>query len=204
MQMKKDKKCNFIQLEVALKHFRQPASFNKQMDNTLITSVISTLADQAEESIQESSCKKDVIQLRIGRTAYADILTSICSRPPESGGILIGPKKTNDVTLFYFDKGAECSGASYSPDVDTLKRKMDEEWLPSGLDLKGFTHSHPGKLDWLTKGDLSYIKRLLEINDDMEYFFAPIVIPKEFRMRPIVVSRENPDEAQEAKLIIIK
>ena len=79
---------------------------------------------------------------------------------------------------------------------------MKEEWLPAGIDMKGFVHSHPGRLDWLTAGDLAYIAKLLRKNEDMSIFVAPIVIPPEFRIRPIVVLRENLGLPKEAKLVL--
>lgn len=132
--------------------------------------------------------------------AFKKAMNSICSRPAESGGIWLGPIDTNDITDFYFDKGANCTGTTYSPDYVTLNRKMKEEWLPSGIDMKGFVHSHPGHLDRLTSGDLSYIKRLLHKNTDMEMFIAPIVIPGEYRMRPIIVSRQDCYQPKEARI----
>jgi len=79
---------------------------------------------------------------------------------------------------------------------------MKQEWLPSGIDLKGFAHSHPGRLDSLTAGDLRYIGRLLRANDDMDIFVAPIVIPIEFRMQPIVVLRTDISRPRQARLAL--
>jgi len=82
---------------------------------------------------------------------------------------------------------ASCSGATYTPDHVTLRRRMKEVWLPARLDMKGFVHSHPGEFDRLSHGDLVYIRRLLDKNPDMSVFTAPIVIPESFRLRTIVV-----------------
>ena len=68
--------------------------------------------------------------------------------------------------------------------------------------MKGFVHSHPGRLDRLTTGDLSYIKRLLQKNTDMDIFIAPIVIPREYRMRPMIVSRQDYYHPKEARIEI--
>jgi len=141
-----------------------------------------------------------MITIKMAHQVINDIMNSVGSLPPERGGILLGPVGTNEVTKFCFDQGGRCSGASYSPDHVSLMRRMNEEWLPAGIDMKGFVHSHPGRLDWLTGGDLSYINQLLDKNVDMEMFIAPIVIPCEFRLRPIVVLRQRPRVAQEAHL----
>jgi len=143
---------------------------------------------------------KEIPEIRMSRTAYRDILLTVGSRPPETGGILLGPIGSDEMTEFFFDEGGDCSAASYSPDHVTLTQKMKEEWIPSGIDMKGFAHSHPSGIDHLTLGDLAYIARLLEKNDDMDFFVAPILIPSEHRMRPFVVPRETPQTAKEVRL----
>lgn len=126
------------------------------------------------------------------RHVHCEVMCTIGARRPETGGILLGPIGSNDITHFYFDETASCSGATYSPDHITLRRKMKEVWLPARVDMKGFVHSHPGGFDRLSDGDLVYIRRLLEKNPDMSVFSAPIVIPHGFRMRAIVVLPDQP------------
>jgi proteasome lid subunit RPN8/RPN11 len=153
----------------------------------------------AERLINDHSLEQPaMITIRMAHQVINNIMNSVGSQPPESGGILLGPVGTDEVTEFYFDQSGTCSGATYSPDHVSLMRKMKEEWLPTGIDMKGFVHSHPGRLDWLTGGDLRYINRLLDKNEDMEMFIAPVVIPCEFRLRPMVVVRKRPRIAQEA------
>lgn len=141
-------------------------------------------------------------QMRMKKAVHTEIIYFICSRPPETGGILLGPIGSNDITSFFFDQGADCTGATYTPDHITLNKKMKEEWMPSGIDMKGFVHSHPGKLDVLSQGDLEYISRLLTKNEDMDLFFAPIIIPSEYRIRPLAVLKSNPKVSVDAKLVL--
>lgn len=138
--------------------------------------------------------------VKIAHDVCKDIMLTIGMRPAESGGILLGPVGTNDVTDFFFDDGGSCTGASYTPDCITLRQKMKDEWLPAGIGMKGFVHSHPGSFDRLSTGDLIYINRLLDKNEDMTMFVAPIVIPSQFRLRPLVVLRDKPRIAHEARL----
>ena len=168
-------------------------------------SEISPVAKKPIQSIQRSvatskSKMSDMPIVKISRSVCKDILFTIGSQQPESGGILLGPVGSNEVTDFFFDSRGSCTRSSYSPDHVTLMRKMKEEWLPAGIDMKGFVHSHPNRLDSLTAGDMIYINRLLDINDDMTMFIAPIVIPQEFRMRPIVIRRDKPRIPREARL----
>ena len=137
--------------------------------------------------------------VKIAHKVCKDIMLTIGTRPPESGGILLGPVGTSDVTDFFFDDGGNCTGSTYSPDCVTLRQKMKAEWLPAGIDMKGFVHSHPGSFDRLSDGDLAYINKSLDKNKEDKMFVAPIVIPSEFRLRPLVVLRDKPRIAREAR-----
>jgi proteasome lid subunit RPN8/RPN11 len=128
----------------------------------------------------------------LSRHVCCKLMSTVGARRAESGGILLGPIGSNDVTDFYFDDSALCTGSTYSPDHLTLKRKMKEVWMPAGVDMKGFAHSHPGTCARLSAGDMIYIRRLLEINPDMSVFAAPIVIPQAFRLEAIVVLADQP------------
>lgn len=161
--------------------------------------VISVQNNHKSKSEIDIPCQTEAV-MKIKREAFDKIFFSICSRPAESGGILIGPIGTDDITDFYFDAGGTCTNASYSPDYITVNKMLKELWIPNGLDYKGIGHSHPGNLDWPTPADLAYIRRLLTINEDMEMFFAPIIIPPEFRMRPTVVFKNNPGTIVEARI----
>ena len=129
-------------------------------------------------------------------------MLTIGGKRPETGGILLGPIDSDDITDFYFDHTALSTGATYSPDHVTLSRRMKEEWMPCGIDMKGFVHSHPRGVDRLSSGDLTYIRRLLEINDDMEVFAAPIVLPEQYRMCPFIVRRDAPRQVLPATLTL--
>ena len=140
----------------------------------------------------------EMATVRIKREAFYALMHQLGTKPAERGGIILGPVGTNDITHFYFDRDGGCTGSSYSPDYITLNRKMREQWLPAGLDMKGFVHSHPGNLDSLTAGDMSYIKKLLSKNPDMNMFIAPIVLPHQYRIQPLIISRDRMDYVQRA------
>lgn len=144
----------------------------------------------SSEAIRDTfgDCRK----LTFHRDVMRDIMNQVGSRPPETGGIFVGPIGSMDVTHFHFDQKANCSGGTYSPDCDTLRHLLKTEWREQGLDFKGFAHSHPNRFDHLSSGDLQYIHRLLAINPEDDYFVAPIVIPSEFRLVPWMVLR-GPD-----------
>jgi len=164
-------------------------------------SKVAKVEQQSNHSNKKSNKRKqpNIPVVKIAHSVCKDILLTIGARPAESGGILLGPVGTNDVTDFFFDNGGSCTGSTYSPDYVTLRQKMKEEWLPTGIDMKGFVHSHPGSFDRLSIGDMVYINRLLDKNEDMTMFVAPIVIPSQFRLSPLVVLRNKPRVACEAK-----
>jgi len=169
---------------------------SKQADLSIKTSKLQA----CEKPTPQRNCDKNEAIVNMTREAFDKTMLSICSRPAESGGLLLGQVGSNDVSDFFFDAGGNFTGASYSPDHVTLNKKMKEEWIPAGIDMKGFVHSHPGSLDTLTCEDLIYIKRLLMANSDMSMFIAPIIIPPEFRIRAMVVFRDNPGTAVEARI----
>jgi proteasome lid subunit RPN8/RPN11 len=130
--------------------------------------------------------------IRMSRRVHCRIMCSIGARPAETGGILLGPIGGNDITDFYFDAAACCTGSTYTPDHLTLRRMMKEVWMPSGIDMHGFVHSHPRSLARLSEGDMIYIRRLLDKNPDMSVFAAPIVLPQAFCLQAIVVLANQP------------
>jgi len=140
--------------------------------------------------------------LKMNSRVYWEILSTIGSRPAETGGILLGPMDSNDITNFYFDKSARCSEGTYSPDIVTLNKKLEEEWEPSRINFKGFAHSHPQGYSGLSSGDMSYIQRLLKINPHLDMFVAPIILPYEHIMQPLVVLNTIPPLQREAELIL--
>ncbi|MDB5328324.1 MAG: UBA/ThiF-type NAD/FAD-binding protein [Phycisphaerales bacterium] len=155
------------------------------------------------QQLKKSSASLSTPPIVMTRHVLCRIMSTVAALPAETGGILLGPIGSDDVTGYFFDTTAQCTSVTYSPNHVLLRQKMKEEWLPYGIDFKGFVHSHPGTSAWLSGGDLTYIRRLLEINTDMNVFIAPIVIPRQFRIRPIVVLREQPDRPRETVLRIV-
>lgn len=156
------------------------------------------------EKVIKSICNifDEMAAIKIKRKVLREAMEKIGSIPAESGGILLGPRGCNYVTHFYFDRGSRNSSTSYTPDYKTLNLKMRTEWKPAGLRVRGFIHSHPGNLDTLTAGDISYIQKLMDRNN-MDMFVAPIILPHQYSIRPWVVSRNNMYRVQQAYFEII-
>ena len=156
-----------------------------------------------KESLTQLSERSHTPQITIRKQVLHDIMYSLASRNPESGGILLGPIGTTDVTDFYFDKNAKCTSGTYSPDIETLRHHLKTVCQPRNIDFKGFAHSHPKEYDKPSQGDIRYIKRLLAINPEDSMFFAPIIIAHQFRMVPYVIQRERQDTPVIANLNIV-
>ena len=172
-------------------------NYSKQTD----VSIAAHKSQTNECPIPQKMCdKKKEAVINMTREAFDKMMFAICSRPAESGGLLLGQVGSNDISDFFFDAGGNVTGVSYSPDYATLNKKLKDEWIPAGTDFKGIVHSHPGNLDRLTPEDLIYIRRLLTANSDMPIFVAPIIIPPDFRMRMMVVFRDNPDTVVDARI----
>jgi len=145
----------------------------------------------------------NLLVVKIAASAYWNIVTSIGSRPPEHGGLLLGPTESDHISEFWFDSQAQQSCTTYSPDTVKMNLLLREEWRPRGLDWKGIVHSHPSGFEELTRGDRAYIERLLTGNGDMKRFVAPIVLPEAFTIRTFVVLPGRPSLALPAKLELL-
>lgn len=139
-------------------------------------------------------------RMRMALTVPRAIMHSVGAVSPETGGILIGPIDSDDITEFHLDCGGRWTGATYSPDHATLNTRLREDWKPRGLDFKGFVHSHPDGYVDLSQGDLVYIRRIFACNHAMTAFMAPIVIPALFWLRPFIVYRGHRLVVSEATL----
>ena len=133
--------------------------------------------------------------LRISWPVLREIVESIGGSLAEQGGPLGGGEKSEEITRFVFDRTARRSGGTYSPDTDLLNRLFEEKWNPAGLRLKGFVHSHPGRMTRPSRGDEIYAERILNAIPDLSCLWLPIVstMPDtgEFKLTPWVVLRKE-------------
>ena len=123
-----------------------------------------------------------------------EIVESIATLPPESGGLLGGDRENQRITRYLFDQAAGTSGATYSPNTDIINTTLDE-WDDNGGDkIIGFIHSHPGGYAQPSPGDQVYAARILEAIPAMSRIFLPIAVFKgkpesakcEFLIKPYV------------------
>lgn len=89
--------------------------------------------------------------MKILRSVYEHIRTTIGARRPEEGGMLL----TNDggitITQFIEDSHGSCSGTIYSPNVDFLNKEIKNS-RNKGTYFVGIVHSHPYGVTGLSMG----------------------------------------------------
>jgi proteasome lid subunit RPN8/RPN11 len=139
------------------------------------------------------------MRFRITRDVYDEIARTVGNLHAEHGGAL-GRREEDDVIRYFcFDQTARNTGATYSPDHETLNQMFKSDWNPKGIRLAGFVHSHPSRFARPSSGDLEYARRILAAIPDMPHIFLPIVLTKpdtgKFTIVPFIVTR-NGDSVQ--------
>lgn len=105
---------------------------------------------------------------------YQQIYQSIGAFPAEQGGMLGSSDGGKTIDHFYWDRQADTSCVTYSPNVGLINKKILPEWNEIDIKLVGFVHSHPRVSISPSCGDAVYAKNLLTALDE-ERFYLPIV-----------------------------
>lgn len=116
--------------------------------------------------------------MKIEKSVYKEILSSINDAPPEMGGIL--GKKEDVVLTFEIDFGQTTNEVcNYSPNVDRLNLIISK-WQEEGIEFAGIFHTHFFSVSTLSEGDVYYVDKIMRnmpstIN---ELFFPVIALPE--------------------------
>lgn len=114
------------------------------------------------------------MHITVTDTCLRDIEDTVGTRPPESGGALMGPRHSTLVTKFIFDMYADTTGASYVPSRQLDQQVKELERDNPNLVLKGILHSHPGGMNRPSTTDEVSFNDYLAANPNMEFFAAII------------------------------
>lgn len=117
----------------------------------------------------------------IHRCALEAIAKTVGSKPPETGGILVGPRNARRCTEFIFDKKGQGSERDYVPHVDSLNEMLDEA-VEKGMSLRAFVHSHPDCLAHPSDQDIKYAQKIMAANPGMDEFWLVIVTGSKGRL----------------------
>lgn len=129
-----------------------------------------TLYNQTEKE------KVEVIERIIKFTPKVSqqIEKTIGTFPAEQGGMLGSSDGGKTIDHFYWDRQADTSKVTYTPNVELINNEILPKWNASGISLVGFVHSHPLGFMRPSGGDIVYAKRLLKALDE-DRLYLPIV-----------------------------
>ncbi|MDA3923988.1 MAG: ThiF family adenylyltransferase [Kiritimatiellae bacterium] len=112
----------------------------------------------------------------ITQNVLDQIVATIASRPPESGGLFGGDRPKQKISRFFFDANANVTHSAYSLEQKTFE-KVSEAWDDENGDkVIGVIHSHPDGCISPTGSDEKYAAVMLNSLPDMERLFLPIVV----------------------------
>lgn len=130
--------------------------------------------------------------MKIYKSILEDILGKMPVIPPEKGGIIGG--KNGVVTIWEYDEGHAGRGCVYYPNVEHLNEVI-ALWIENGLDFMGIFHVHFGSAKTLSKGDISYIERILRaMPDTITRLSFPIVVQPDREMVSYVAQIDSRGE----------
>ena len=113
-------------------------------------------------------------KMKILESAYNEIISTIGSRPAESGGLLFGKEDDMVVRKFVFDKHAHTTRSTYTFNTDFLNPEIKKIWNEEGYSCIGFIHSHPHGYGRLSSPDIEYFTSMFE-SMPRKHYITPIV-----------------------------
>ncbi len=116
------------------------------------------------------------MRIRLTDAILERVVETIGAKPPETGGILLGPQHRPFLTHFFFDEDAPPSSVVYNPSTPVAERAKRAEVSNRGLAYKGVVHSHPGTLNDPSPTDIDTLFRGLQQNPHLPYLVAPILV----------------------------
>jgi len=115
--------------------------------------------------------------MRWTQSVYQQIIRDIGSRPPELGGILLGPADELLATHFVFDETGRGSSTSWTFGHTRINEIL-RQYVPLKLHMRGFVHSHPASVTSLSSQDVNDFRKPFANakNEDLTEVWAPIVV----------------------------
>jgi proteasome lid subunit RPN8/RPN11 len=135
------------------------------------------------------------------QSVYQQVMREIGSKPPELGGILLGPTGETLATHFVFDETGRGSTASWTFGHNRINEIL-RQYVPLKLDMKGFVHSHPSGVTSLSAQDVDDFRKPFANtkNEDLAEVWAPIVVGS--RVVAYTLLRDQPQPVL-AQLILL-
>jgi proteasome lid subunit RPN8/RPN11 len=135
-------------------------------------------------------------EMCITRPVHEQILDALTGRPPEAGGMLLGPRNHHAVTHFVLDEHARATATSFTLDHVGLNQVL-RSFAACAIDMKGFVHSHPAGSPRPSGRDIQYVLRTFANprNAAAREFLLPIICGGEFF--PYIVLRGDVPGSEE-------
>jgi len=134
--------------------------------------------------------------LLMAQRVYQEIVQTL-TWPPETFGLLLGPKDHDSVvTHFHFDAAGQGTAGSFTIDHAGLNEVL-KHYVAAKLDCKGYIHAHPPDCAQLSHGDFAAVRALFakEKNRSLQRFLMPLVVVGQ--LLPYVVFREDLDDGED-------
>lgn len=167
-----------------------------------------------QTTVHKTGKKHPFLNMVIFQSAYDEIMSTVGSRLPESGGILLGSREDFTVQKFVHDANGRTSGGAYDPDMDFINGTIKREWKENGLALLGFIHSHPRGVSRLSgdygnaTGDIGYTNAIFNAIPALDKFLVPIMYSPadggSLEIFPYIAFRDDVENYQKASLFIIE
>ena len=114
------------------------------------------------------------MKVKILESVLNEIISTIGSRPAESGGLLFGYEDDMIVRKFVFDSDAKTTRSTYTFNTKFLNPEIKKIWEEDKMSCIGFIHSHPHGCGRLSAPDIEYFSSMFEFMP-RKYYITPIV-----------------------------
>ncbi len=139
-------------------------------------------------------------EILMAKTAYEQGLAALTKHEPEFAVFLLGPIGHPSVTHIVPDTTGEGTPVSFRVGAKRLNEVL-RQFVPLGLEGKGFWHTHPPGQHRLSNGDLDFVGRLFaNSKNDSQEILMPIM--SSGRVSPFIVRRDRLEKPQAAELTI--
>jgi hypothetical protein len=122
---------------------------------------------------------------------YQQVIREIGSKPPELGGVLLGPADEMLATHFIFDETGRGSSTSWTFGHARLNELL-RQYVPLRLHMRGFVHSHPSRVTSLSAQDVNDFRKPFANakNENLTEVWTPIVV--DGRVYPYLLYPDQP------------
>lgn len=166
------------------------------------------VSDSSDYCLPHDTIEEAIVspkEVKITHSALGKLISTVGTRKPETGGLLLGSRHDNIIRKFVFDEWGSSTRASYDPDPSKLNPIIKHEWRENRLALVGWTHSHPWGASRLSgdygrnTGDIGFLHAIFAAMPSIQTFFVPIVFSSAegaLTLNPYIVERGNIERYQ--------